>query len=291
MNTLQKMADLATVILNESNTNYYHHKKLIEKIFNETNGDDLNDILIRLTIIDSFYSTNMSKSNNGIEEIAEEIIKYENDLTIVKECKEFLKDCSNDFVMECNMYTLFNKKYGCNKSDIVKKEVEKDDGNHAISLISRYLYFISNFKFPIYDDLAFDSYILIINNYDQLNLKLNKYGVGSPNNLEIVKYFKNIIDLNESSNIQNFDKLDNFLWLIGKVKNGNYSFIVNKKEYKKMIKEIHNSNKFSSTKSQDMNEHIVFNLKENTNINEEFEIKDDLKVKLKQFVEFAYNLN
>jgi hypothetical protein len=291
MNELQKMADLASAILNERYTYYYHHKKLIAKIFNETNGGDLNDIILRLTIIDSFYSTNMSKLNNGIEEIAEEIIKFENDITIVKECNEFLKDCSDDFVLECNMDTLFNKKYGYNKSDIVKKEIEKDYGNHAISLISRYLYFISNFKFPIYDDLAFDSYILINNNYDQFNLKLNKYGVGSPNNLDIVKYFKNIIDLNESSNIKNYDKLDNFLWLIGKVKNGNYSLIVNKKDYKKMIKEINNTNKFLSTKSQDMNDHIALNLKENTNIDEEFEIKNNLKGKLKQFVEFAYNLN
>ena len=58
-----------------------------------------------------------------------------------------------------------------------------------------------------------------------------------------------------------------------------------------MIKEINNTNKFLSTKSQDMNDHIALNLKENTNIDEEFEIKDDLKGKLKQFVEFAYNLN
>ena len=100
-----------------------------------------------------------------------------------------------------------------------------------------------------------------------------------------------IKQLNEFSNINDYNKLDNFLWLLGKIKNGNYSLILPKIEYKKMIKGIHKINNFASTNSKDMNDHIALNLKEYMKIDKEFEMENDLKGKLKQFVEFAYNLN
>ena len=100
--------------------------------------------------------------------------------------------------------TLFSKEYGIDKSG-------KPFGK-SISLISKYLYFLNGFKFPIYDSLAFISFKLL----QQNNLIERTKAVNEEN------YFELINNINLVSSINNYEKLDNLLWLIGKLSKVSY---------------------------------------------------------------------
>ena len=141
MKSLKFYAELAHQILN-SETQYISNKKIISELFGQRPSGDFKSIVKRrITVIDSYYSTQMSKRLYGIDELAEAISKYTDDV-LKYETTKFLKNPKGDTVINL----LFSKHYGIDKAG-------KSFGK-SISLISKYLYFLNDFEFPIYDSLG-----------------------------------------------------------------------------------------------------------------------------------------
>ncbi|NQX84681.1 MAG: hypothetical protein HRT67_01955 [Flavobacteriaceae bacterium] len=223
--TLEDYAVLAHNILN-SETQHLSNKGIISELFNDTPINDFESIVKnRITIIDSYYSTQMSKRLYGIDELAKAISDY-SDVALKTETAKFLNSPSEDNIIS----TLFLKEYGIDKSG-------KPFGK-AISLISKYIYFLNDGNFPIYDSLAIDSYKL-----------LKKNGlIGIKTAINENNYFAYIKDLNSATNINDYEKLDNLLWLLGKLSKGSFSILMNKSKYESLIKGL--SVKLKSVKSK-----------------------------------------
>ena len=205
-------AVLANNILN-AETQYKSNKVIISALFNDISSNDFESVVKnRITIIDSYYSTQMNKRLYGIDELANNLAKYSDD-TLKLEAKKYLNNPKAEGVIK----KLFAKEYGIDKSG-------KPFGK-AISLISKYLFFLNDYKFPIYDSLALISYKLLQNgNYIKNNQSINE------NN-----FYNLIKELNIDSNINNYEKLDNLLWLIGKLSKGSFAILMTKHKYESLI--------------------------------------------------------
>ena len=111
------------------------YKKVIEKTFEVTKGDlCVENIQLRLTIIDSLFNTNILKNHGALEELSKAIceITDNNDQTMITKVLDYLEnELTEDKV-------LFNKKFG------IKEK-------RALSLISKYCFFLTGEKFPISD--------------------------------------------------------------------------------------------------------------------------------------------
>ena len=251
-----KFSNLAQNILNQE-TRYQANKKIIQDIY-KTPSVAFNDtILFRLTVIDSYYSTQMSKRLYGIEDIAKEIVKYSDEF-LKLEIAKFLQNPTKGIIKE-----LFNKTYGFNK--------EAKNAKKAISLLSKYFYFLSNCQFPIYDTLGKISYNL---------LKDNKYITSKA--LTDDNYFELMIALNQSSTIKDFEKLDNLLWLLGKIKEGSFSILMDKSKYETIVKQVDFS---KAVKSQEKDKAIRKHIQDNYKKSNSFSPIE------KEFLEFAFTLN
>ena len=249
---LIKYSELANKILNNE-TRYKTNKAIIGEVFTMNNP---NKVQFRLTVIDSYYSTQMSKRLYGIEDIADELVKFRDD-TLKLEIAKFLQNPTVGIIKE-----LFNKPYGFDKEAINAKK--------AISLVSKYLYFLSGCQFPIYDTLGKVSYNL---------LKDNKYITSKA--LADDNYFELMIALNQSSTINDFEKLDNLLWLLGKIKEGSFSILMDKSKYETIVKQVNFS---KAIKSQDKDKAIREYIGDNYKTSNLFS-KDE-----KEFLEFAFGL-
>ena len=75
---LNKYSVLAQIILNQE-IRYQSNKKIIHDIFKRPSVTFKDTIQFRLIVIDSYYSTQMSKRLYGIEDIANELVKYSDD--------------------------------------------------------------------------------------------------------------------------------------------------------------------------------------------------------------------
>lgn len=246
-------------------TKYLKDKILIKKLFNADMGAvDLDTLMFRLTIIDSYYSTQMNKRFFGIEDIAEKILLIsKSDIDLKSKANSYLNNNEERDLL----HSLFEQKYGYNKKGVKRKT--------APSLISKYLYFLCDFNFPIYDTLVAKSYPLI---KEKFNIEVPDL----PKEFSI-KYFDALKELNQKSEINSFDKLDNFLWLYGKLLKGSFSLILTKNAYLSLVKNI----KFKKEKSNDIDDEIREYLKENINskIVEEIFSKDMI-----EFMKFCFNL-
>ncbi|MEP2936362.1 MAG: hypothetical protein ABJM06_11855 [Gilvibacter sp.] len=228
MSTLKNYADIAHKILN-SETQYLSNKDIISSLFKGEITNDFESVVKnRITIIDSYYSTQMSKRLYGIDELATTIANYPDDV-LKNETTKFLNNPNKN----CIVNSLFIKEYGIDKSG-------KPFGK-SISLISKYLFFLNNGDFPIYDSLAIDSYKLLKKN----SFIRTKIAINEDN------YFDYIKHLNSVTNINDYEKLDNLLWLIGKLSKGSFSFLMNKSKYQGLIKDLSVKLKSVNSKQKD----------------------------------------
>jgi len=239
---LKEYADIAKEIL-ENDTKYLDDKSLISEAFRlkrETRGA----VVFRLTIIDSYYSTQMGKRLFGIEDIADKIYDISADDEVLRD--KFIKYLLSPG--ESNeIDNLFISNYGIDKTG-------KNAGRGA-SLISKYAYFLTEYRFPIYDRLVKEAYPCINAAYPQLSLDTLSDDCGG-------EFFKRISELNERSNIKDYDKLDNLLWLYGKIKEGSFSLILSKQVYLRLIPNIDfNGVKKSREKDDRIREYIKRNIK------------------------------
>jgi hypothetical protein len=77
MKDLIKYSILANKLLNNE-TRYNSNKTIISEVFKIVYPSK---VQFRLTVIDSYYSTQMSKRLYGIEDIANELVKYSDEAT------------------------------------------------------------------------------------------------------------------------------------------------------------------------------------------------------------------
>ena len=227
---------------------YESQKLKIVELFKKTDSENIEDIILRLIVIDSCYSTNLNRRLFGFEELANLIIIINSNLTKSINVKNFIEN---------NFNLLINTKIGISKSGKSK--------GHAFSLITKYIYFQTNFNFPIYDSLVLEGLI-------NQNLLIKKSKNPS------IDYFNQLIKIKEKENIS-FDELDKYFWVIGKIRNGSPSLIISnsesyKKDFLEKIFSIDELNTKISSKELDNK------IKEKLNLNNiNFEIK---KLKLIQ---------
>lgn len=194
MREFSKLAKEAYDLLSKPDTSFIKNKNTIKKLFESSVEIDGYEqlVLARLGLIDDFYSTNINKSNDAIQELAADIISLGNDNEVKEKFKNFYNGCDDD------ISTLFGKKRGW----IWDKNMQKiTKGHQSISLISKYAYFLTGFNFPIYDSLM-----------RRMLLKLGikkQYG-------NITKYVKSVKKVCDVCNIT-IDELDACGWLIGKM--------------------------------------------------------------------------
>jgi hypothetical protein len=217
---LKNLAHIAHEILNDS-AEYKANKDLIYSLFLEQTPS-LEIIQLRLTVIDSYYSTQMNKRLYGISELAIALKQIGTDQETKEKLTLFIENKNSPDIDD-----LFSKKYGIDK--------QGKESKLAVSLISKYFYFLNQFQFPIYDSLV--------------RINCHKiFGGESLTKLNIQKYFKKIIELNEENKIKDFEKFDNLCWLYGKIAKGSFSLILGKDAYQKLIKNIDFSSHISTKK-------------------------------------------
>ena len=216
-------AELSKDIL-ENNTDYNSSKKLISTFFQDKDLKlNLERIMLRLTVIDSIYSTQMNKRLFGLKDLAAKIFGLsKNDIDLVKKLEVFIKNGTEEEIS--NILTC---------TDI---GIKKNGENYGVatSLLSKYFYFILGYQFPIYDSLVKDNLKEIAVNKFNFDVEFKDLK-NTENRLE---YFKLLINFNKTSGINDFNKLDNLCWLYGKVKKGSFSLLIGKKEYQKLMKKI-----------------------------------------------------
>ena len=142
MNQFITIVSTSFDILENKNLEYQKSKRLISKVFEEENNNTFETTYLRLTVIDSFYATQMSKRLYGLHDLA---------VSLDSKSDMEWKDIANSFVS--------NPEDEKNEIAVLMKDTfgfEKDAKNKkkAISLISKYFYFLTNYNFPIYDSLA-----------------------------------------------------------------------------------------------------------------------------------------
>ena len=210
IDNLKKDIGLAVDAL-KVNTGYIFNRDLIDKLF-EKNSHSFENIYMRLITIDSLYSTNMSRRLFGICDLATAIFKIGDDEQIKEQVRKY-----KSLDEENKISKLLNGYYGISKTC--------DTSEKARSLISKYLYFVTNHDFPIEDSLVKNT----------LNKILGYYELLKWNNKEDLLLF--LIQFCKENGIAIGD-LDNFLWLHGKINKGSLSLLVEEEDYKTIIERL-----------------------------------------------------
>jgi hypothetical protein len=172
---------------------YATQKGEIVKLFENTKNKSKKDILLRLIVIDSCYSTNMSRRLFGFEELTDLILKIDSKLT---------KNINTCKFVESN-FEILKQSIGINKKG--------DKKGHAFSLITKYIYFRTHFNFPIYDKLVFE--------------ELRREGlVRYPQNPSVL-FFEKLVEIKDKYAVS-FDNLDKYFWVCGKIRRGSLSLLI-----------------------------------------------------------------
>lgn len=249
--------------INTKGIPYNNQRSIISGTFNgggtgaganaNTGTVSMGNILLRLVVLNAYYSTNASYSYFSLENLAEQIdsgtTKY------AKQAGKLPSDFFYDMVLQ-NMaaptttgVNLFSRPYGMKK--------DATNGSTLTSLISKYAYYCLLMNpqryplgFPIYDDLARETYgkvmraiglkplsksALVIEN--AITNPQSKGSIGlyifALNELREAIFGKNNTSLFHG--MQQFDILDAYLWRMGKLEGGNLSLLLTKSEYHMLI--------------------------------------------------------
>ena len=129
-------------------------KTAIDNIFKMTSKRTFGDILLRLTVIDSMYSTQMNRRYYALQELAEKLCCLNKTKPLSTLFREFIEKKRDTHLFDGKIgsekFNLFAEKYGIGK--------DGSDKGVAVSLISKYAYFETDYGFPIYDSIACEMY-------------------------------------------------------------------------------------------------------------------------------------
>ena len=202
------------------NSGYSLGKSTILKVFKATNNYTQEDLLARLTLIDSMYSTQMGRRYYGLEELAAALLSVHSKKHIKEAFLDFLKDKDMKPFELGKKTNLFTEKYGIGKNG--------EDKGGAVSLISKYAYFETEFNFPIYDSIVREMYPRI---WNYCGFPKNELPEFKSN--DIINFIS-LIDLLISKldcKYVTYDTLDRVLWYVGKIYRGNLSLVLSREEY------------------------------------------------------------
>lgn len=248
---IEKLRKLIKHIQNSRNKNstdymssgYAANKAAIMRVFAKTESNDKTDILARLALIDSMYSTQMTKRYYGLEELADALYligtdSIDNGVLKGKTIRErfirllndnalhekFMYDKSKSIDKECTngkVVNLFDEKYGIDKGG--------GDKGTALSLITKYAYFETKFQFPIYDSIVKEIFPLIWQ-YCEFAYPCPKIEEDMKSFLVAIKKLHD--ELFETCINVSYDDLDCLLWTVGKILRGNMSLIFSMGQYR-----------------------------------------------------------
>ena len=219
------------------NADYMNQRTLISSLFGD--GYGRGQIILRLTVIDSLYSTNAGYSYFSFSEMADKILslgdrnaarKYFYAVVLTGEDKE----------------GVFSERYGIQKN--------LSEGAMQMSLMSKYAYYellqdrqAYPLGFPIYDRLAKKAYPTVCKMLG-LPFCYNLPDAGTPSIKEYIASInqirKELFDGNDlfvvpgKQEYQQYDILDAYLWRMGKFDEGNLSLLLGRDAYIRFIKNI-----------------------------------------------------
>lgn len=212
---------------------YTSGKQAILELFKRTKDKNRSHLRARLGLIDASYSTQMNRRYFGLDDLTDAILSLNEDGRLKERFKKFaLSDAPdpNCFALG-KKETLWSKTYGIGK--------EGEDKGAAIALISKFAYFWTGFRFPIYDSIACDVIPKIVKvllgKPPKLQVKIENRRIDGDKT--IVAYVKAINQLRRLlGKGADFDTLDRLLWYTGKMMRGNFSLILSKADYVKWSK-------------------------------------------------------
>lgn len=223
--------ELAGEKIDLSQADYINQRAIINSIFRQgeyTKGQ----LILRLTVIDSLYSTNAAYSYFSIEEMAEKILA----LGTQRQARDYFYSIA---CLGKDNKKLFDEPYG------IQKDLR--EGSKQMSLLSKYAYYELMQEpqrypkgFPIYDRLAREAYPIVCR---MLKLKPVERLSQTP---DIEPYIKCINQLRKElfandemfHGFQQFDVLDAYLWRMGKFNEGNLSLLLGRDDYCQFIRNI-----------------------------------------------------
>ena len=229
-NNHKKLLNLFEKIHSEKKdeSGYSLGKSTILKVFKATDGYSHEDILARLTLIDSMYSTQMNRRYYGLEELAVALADVHNRKNLEEAFLDFLKDkdlkpfeLRNSIKVKTN---LFIEKYGIGKNG--------EDKGKAVSLISKYAYFETEFRFPIYDSIVREMYPRI---WNYCGFKEQMPEIKANDMVSFIEAIDLLISKLDCTDVT-YDTLDRVLWYVGKIYRGNLSLVLSMEEYKAFVK-------------------------------------------------------
>ena len=210
-----------------SGDGYSVNKKAIKRVFNLTDGGLLEDVMARLALIDGMYSTQMNRRYYPLEDLAHVLVTLEKKTPLKKSLESFTKKLTTNLFDVGKDGNLWSNGYGIGK-----------DGNPkgaAVSLISKYAYFETEYKFPIYDSIACEVLPLlwpIVIGGDAPNLTYNNSKQQMDGQKTIVAFITAINKMREELGPDaDYDTLDRLMWYTGKMLRGNFSLVFSKEEY------------------------------------------------------------
>jgi hypothetical protein len=212
-------------------------KSAVERIFDMTAIRSIGDILLRLTVIDSMYSTQMNRRYYALQELAEKLYCLNQKKALPELFKEFISNNRDASLFNGTIggknFNLFSEKYGIGK--------DGEDKGAAVSLISKYAYFETNYGFPIYDSIVCEMYPRIWTycsfgkkDYTLTVKDKNQQMIGDETIVVYTKAIDNLIArLGGGITYDHFDRL---LWFVGKIYRGNLSLVVGRENYEWCVK-------------------------------------------------------
>lgn len=213
---------------------YNDQRMLISAVFN---GKEyaMGNVMLRLVVIDSLYSTNAAYSYFSFEEMAEKICSLGSE-------KDAQKYFYKVVTSGKDPKGLFCEPYGIRKN--------LADGSMQMSLLSKYAYYclLQNpqqypWGFPIYDRLAKESYPTVCK---MLGIE-KKHSLPALETPKIDEYIACVRQLREAlfgdscelfCGYQQYDILDAYLWRMGKFEDGNLSLLLGRKDYVRFVKNL-----------------------------------------------------
>lgn len=229
------LCELGQDNVNLSDAGYINQRALISSLFK---GEyNRGQIILRLTVIDSLYSTNAAYSYFSFEEMADKILSLGDQTCARAYFYNIARGGKDD-------KGLFSEPYGYQKN--------LSEGSKQMSLLSKYAYYELlqdpgqyPLGFPIYDRLAKEAYPLV----RKMLGEKDYYSMPQLETPTIEQYVMCLSQLREAlfkdeklyqpngcqHGYQQFDILDAYLWRMGKFSDGNLSLLLGREDYAKFI--------------------------------------------------------